>query len=222
MMMKVWAATYLLLGLGGLPSSAQASLDADAIDHSRTVICIPDQTMDTVLSYYVGSGEHPFCMNGGTCKENFAEDPEYPCDCPPGLAGPHCEFKQGAVPECQLNCYNGGTCQAGLKYPGETIFHQADIELQYCICPEGYYGQRCEVEGKRCGNSHCFNGGSCVSIEREDGTFTDHCDCTTAGNDLVAYAGRFCQSPSSAFCSRFSDHNGKHFCVNGGTCRGNS
>ena len=213
--MKAWGAAILLVGRL-LPGTMAAT-----VDHTHTVVCIPDNHVDTVLSYYVNSDEHPFCMNGGTCKQDFEQQRDFPCDCPAGLTGPHCEFEEGLEPECELTCYNGGYCQAGIKYPDETMF-QSNKDLQYCVCPEGYYGQNCEVEGKRCGSSHCFNGGSCVQIEQQDGTVTDHCDCTDAGDDKVSYAGRFCQSPSTIFCSAFEDHNGKHFCVNGGQCRSGS
>lgn len=221
-MRSCWSAAILLVG-GLLPDTQASMAAASSIDdrHSQTVICIPDNPVDTVLSYYLSSGEHPFCMNGGTCKTDFAQDPESPCDCPPGLTGPHCEFEEGIVPQCELDCYNGGRCQVGIKYPDETIF-ESNRDLQYCICPEGYYGRTCEVEGKQCGAAHCFNGGSCVKIEQKDGTVTDHCDCTDAGDDEVSFAGRFCQSPSTVFCSKFEDYNGKHFCVNGGQCRGDS
>lgn len=194
---------------------------AQQMDHSQTVVCIPEHPIDTVLGYYTSSGEHPFCMNGGKCKEKFQDDPEFPCDCPESLTGPHCEFEKGIVPECELDCFNGGTCQIGIKYPDETIF-RSNRDLQYCICPEGFYGKRCEVQGKRCGKSHCLNGGSCVKIEQENGRITDHCDCSTAGDDTTAFAGRFCQSASTVFCSKFSGHDGKHFCVNGGECRSDS
>jgi len=207
---------YAVALIGGLLHLAWAD---QTIDQSQTVICIPDKRVDSVLSYYVSSSEHPFCMNGGTCKEGFEQDPDFPCDCPAGLTGPHCEFEEGIVPTCELDCFNGGRCQAGIKHASETMF-QSDLDLQYCICPEGYYGKRCEVEGKQCGVAHCFNGGSCVQIEQNDGTVTDHCDCSTAGDDKTSYAGRYCQSSSSVFCSKFSDtHDGKHFCVNGGECR---
>ena len=211
--------------------------------HDHPVICLPDKTVDTVLSYYVGADEHPFCMHGGTCKDNFADDPHFPCDCPEGFAGPHCEFVHGQVPDtCDLACANGGQCQVGFKYVGQAFLKPIEDDdpqnsttitasstdptsQQYCICPEGFYGDYCQVQGERCGASHCFNGGSCVTIAHGDGTVTDHCDCTTAGTadddggKQEAYAGRFCQSVSTAFCARFADqHNGQDFCVNGGTC----
>ena len=131
--MKAWGAAILLVGRL-LPGTMAAT-----VDHTHTVVCIPDNHVDTVLSYYVNSDEHPFCMNGGTCKQDFEQQRDFPCDCPAGLTGPHCEFEEGSIiPECSMECFNGGTCQAGAKLHTKVQSGQSPYDLEYCICPEGY------------------------------------------------------------------------------------
>jgi len=173
------------------------------------------------LAPYKYTGANAFCMNDGTCKPTYQETPRDPCNCPDGLTGPHCEFEEGQVPECTLNCFNGGECQAGIQSYRQTVF-LSNQDLQYCVCKEGYYGLLCEIEARPCGEQHCFNGGSCVVTQREDGTVQEYCDCTVASGNETAYAGRYCQSQSTSFCSRFPDHNGQSFCTNGGSCKGDS
>jgi EGF-like domain len=208
-------------------------------EENGVTMCIANSsgTIDPILAEYISSGHNPFCLNHGTCKETFMETPEFPCNCPEGLTGPHCEFEDGSIlPECSMECFNGGTCQAGVKLHTQLQDKEATIQskydLEYCICPEGYYGHNCEVQGKKCGNAHCFNGGSCVEMKPNNKNATTsgvafatepqsmgYCDCTTAGDGEKSFGGRFCQSEATSYCSKFVDHNGKSFCVNGGTCR---
>jgi EGF-like domain len=212
-----------------LVAAAQTEENDDRIPDGVTM-CI-DADIDPILAEYISSGHNPFCLNHGTCKDTFMDTPEFPCNCPEGLTGPHCEFEEGSlVPECSMDCFNGGTCQAGVKLhtqvlqDGALVPIQSQYDLEYCICPEGFYGHNCEVQGKKCGNAHCFNGGSCVEMSKNNATTTvvestGYCDCTTAGDEKKSFAGRFCQSEATSYCSKFVDHNGKPFCVNGGTCR---
>ena len=138
------------------------------------------------------------------------------------LAGPHCEFQSDMVPECSLDCKNGGECVLGLTSPNQQhdlvhLFSNMD-EFQRCECPAGYGGKLCDVPRIQCGSHHCFNGGSC--LERFDGeTKKFHCDCSSATGDDFFYAGRFCQYQSTSVCTSKESENGELFCVNGGTCR---
>jgi hypothetical protein len=217
-----------------LVAAAQQQGDDDRIPNHVTM-CIANSSgaIDPILAEYISSGHNPFCLNHGKCKETFMETPEFPCDCPEGLTGPHCEFEEGSlIPECSMDCFNGGTCQNGVKLHTQVQDNEESIQskhdLQYCVCPDGYYGHNCEVQGKKCGNAHCFNGGSCVEMPTKNNVTgsvfvaeeaTGYCDCTTAGDESKLFGGRFCQSEATAYCSKFVDHNGKSFCVNGGTCR---
>lgn len=53
-----------------------------------------------------------------------------------------------------------------------------------------------------------------------DGITRHQCDCSTAETVNSNYAGRFCQYESTSFCTKEENQNGRLFCVNGGTCKG--
>ena len=163
-----------------------------------------------------------YCVNG-SCKAQFEATPTTPCNCNDGWEGPSCEYASGEAPNCDLDC-NTGKCHIGKKeYSLQTnMFVPSDEDHQYCVCPKGFQGPHCEIEGAQCGNEHCFNGGTCLVKELSSGKNEHFCDCSTAFTDDLAYAGEFCEHESSAFCTRLPDHNGQSFCVNGGTCKGES
>lgn len=163
-----------------------------------------------------------YCVNG-SCKSQFEATPASPCVCNPGWEGPRCEYASGEAPNCDLDC-NTGKCRIGKKeYSQQTnMFVPSDEDHSYCVCPKGFQGENCEIEGAPCGSEHCFHGGTCLVKERNDGTVEHFCDCSSAFTEDVAYAGEFCEAESTAFCTRLPDHNGQSFCVNGGTCKGES
>jgi delta-like protein len=108
-----------------------------------------------------------FCVNGGECNRFGTQ-----CDCSPGFEGPHCEFKKGSVPVCDLQCENSGECQLGLpKEPND--FHDlknlyltntsTTEDAMHCICPPGFGGKLCTAQKDKCGSEHCYHGGTCVS-----------------------------------------------------------
>lgn len=137
--------------------------------------------------------------------------------------GIHCEFKKGTVPECTLDCNNGGECMVGINNADEVHdlahFYDNAEEFMHCKCPEGWGGALCEVARQECGSHHCYNGGTCLQHTDSDGQTKHRCDCTTANGDDYSYAGRFCQYQSTSFCTKKEDENGQLFCVNGGTCK---
>lgn len=169
------------------------------------------------------SGQDPiYCVNGA-CKSHFLVTPTHPCTCEEGFVGPHCEYKAGEAPNCDLDC-NSGTCRVGkVEYSRErSVFVPTVDDHQYCICQQGSYGPQCEFKGEKCGVEHCYNGGSCVERLEPNGSIASFCDCSTAVTERVSYGGEFCEAESSAFCTRLPDHNGQQFCVNGGACKGES
>jgi hypothetical protein len=123
---------------------------------------------------------------------------------------------------CTLECENDGRCQFGIKTyemaSYQTFWENSTDDSMHCLCPKGFFGLHCEVEGQECGNHHCFNGGMCVQVESE-GSIDFNCDCTSANTEYKSYAGRFCQYESSSFCVKNTDPNGQAFCVNGGECK---
>lgn len=163
-----------------------------------------------------------FCTNRGTCKDGF-EERVHPCNCPSGHRGPHCEFDTGYVPECDLQCENGGECNLGIKDYDTAIHNQFwalhDGSFQYCDCPEGFFGHTCEVAGEPCGEDTCFNGAHCIETVHSDNQVDFTCDCSTANTEETSYAGEFCENEASTFCSKGDDQNGQLFCTNGGTCK---
>jgi hypothetical protein len=121
-----------------------------------------------------------------------------------------------------------------------TTSNEADSfsSMQYCSCLDGFNGPLCELKNLPCGDGYCYNGGTCVEVSavaldtaRAAATNQTaiissksfHCDCTTAGDETtIAYAGESCEFPLTTLCSEGLDTNGRHFCVNGGTCKGES
>lgn len=157
-----------------------------------------------------------FCLNGGACRDGLPADTLEPCDCPPDLQGPHCEFEKGVVPDCSRHlCYNDGQCVAGLKHWNEQV--ASTDAMMFCVCAEGYYGEHCEYEEKPCGDDHCRNGGTCVTVEAEDGQSYEYCDCTSSGDGTHPFAGAYCENGATSTCAH--DQNGHNFCTNGGLCR---
>uniref|UniRef100_A0A7S1Y5A0 Protein kinase domain-containing protein n=1 Tax=Grammatophora oceanica TaxID=210454 RepID=A0A7S1Y5A0_9STRA len=164
------------------------------------------------------TNEEHFCVNGGICNTQYPQFGTM-CECEEGYDGPHCEFKSGAVPDCNLNC-GVGHCVLGIRDPSEIhdIGHlfQQEGGVMHCVCPPGNSGSRCEISTQSCGEHECFHGGTCLSKEKDGQTY-HHCDCSSAHTETLSYAGRFCQYESTSTC--FDDpQNGKVFCVNGGTC----
>lgn len=165
--------------------------------------------------------EGSFCANRGECRPGF-EDAPHPCSCGEGYRGNHCEFDLGFVPDCDLDCENGGACNLGIKDYDTAVYNAFwathDGNFQFCECPEGYFGNECQVEGEKCGDSHCFNGAACLQTLDSDGKTTYQCDCRAANDNEKSYGGEYCQAESTTFCTKNPDHNGHLFCVNGGTC----
>lgn len=137
------------------------------------------------------------------------------------------DYPTGEIPECTMKCQNGGHCKLGIKnykvaeFGYQTFWKNSTNDFMHCMCPEGFFGLECEVESQECGEHHCFNGGTCVTVgtEIEGGIVDHHCDCTSARTEEKSYAGRFCQYESSNFCDKTLGPNGLEFCVNGGTCK---
>jgi len=166
------------------------------------------------------SAGEKFCVNGMECKPDWHKTPLHPCKCGSEYTGPHCEFKKGTVPECNMTCHNGGACRLGiqnlqlarLEYQD---FWQSQVNAMHCECPEGFFGTQCDIKAEVCGDKHCFNGAKCVPGKLGK----MHCDCSYANTPMASYAGRWCQYQSSTFCEKAQDADGHTFCVNGGTCK---
>lgn len=206
------------------------SLSGDAIPDDELFCDCSDASHDDIS--YVGKyceqqgaqacdqdGEF-FCLNGATCKDDF-ETKQRPCECLDGYRGLHCEFETDSVPECDLRCENSGLCELGIKdYETAlyTEFWATDEGYMHCTCADGFFGNQCEVGGEKCGPAHCFNGAACLETISMADVTTYSCDCLTAANTESSFAGDYCQSESTSFCTKTVNQNGHLFCTNGGTC----
>jgi hypothetical protein len=144
--------------------------------------------------------------------------------------GYHCEFKHGQVPDCTLDCQNGGECVVGLASPSEADYmsHRwslTDIEEHMrCVCPPGFGGEFCEAPAEQCGEDGiCLHGSKCVTtvqtIANGKVHTQNHCDCTQATDDQGnLYAGKFCEHEATVMCS---DDDWNLFCTQGGVCKTN-
>lgn len=164
-----------------------------------------------------------FCVNGGWCKSNYQNYPRRPCHCGTDYDGPHCEFENGSIPDCTMQCNNGGVCRLGIHGVSPSSeeflydFFEKHDNYQYCECSVGFKGTNCEVASSKCGAHHCFHGGECVTV-RENGSNKHHCDCSRAATKDGSYAGQYCQYEAENFCDKMATENGQLFCVNGGVC----
>lgn len=172
----------------------------------------------------------PFCVNSGTCKANWIQYPDQPCQCLATNSGPHCEFYVGEAPStCSLGCRNGGKCALGssswqLYYRNQGPQWTNPLDLEHCVCPTGYTGTLCELLGAPCGDGRCHNGGTCVLTSQADGSNNYVCDCSTAktSSGVAAYAGQYCEHEATSFCTQSTYQSSSQFCVNGGTCSSDS
>ncbi|XP_050730772.1 protein crumbs-like isoform X2 [Eriocheir sinensis] len=87
----------------------------------------------------------------------------------------------------QEECVNGGFCSS-------------PAEVYSCSCPEGFEGERCEVNIDECVGHQCLNGASCV-----DGISQYTCSCQPG------YTGQWCEEDI--------DECAANPCQNGGECR---
>jgi hypothetical protein len=84
-------------------------------------------------------------------------------------SGASCEFRANEIPECTLECDNGGMCQLGLHVPFNDLDHlyltntSNPEDFMHCVCPEGYGGKTCSIPTDQCGEFHCYHGGTCLS-----------------------------------------------------------
>jgi hypothetical protein len=163
-----------------------------------------------------------FCGENGVCNPDGGV---VSCTCTGGFVGDHCEYEQSAVPDCDLNCDNGGACRLGpLDLPDdldytENFWHGSTEKdnAMHCECADGYFGLLCERSSQPCGDKHCFNGALCVEHINPDQTMDFYCNCTAANTVSANFAGKHCQYEAVGFCD-FGGQPGQLFCVNDGEC----
>ncbi len=126
------------------------------------------------------------CKNGGILRNTTGMT--Y-CQCPSGLAGKACEFRD----LCKKGvCNNGASC--------ETI---SSTQFQ-CFCTNGYYGENCEVFNP-CTFKPCRNGGQCKNLTETD--YECMCSYGYFGKNCTRYnpcSSGPCQN--NAGCQNMSDY----------------
>jgi len=173
--------------------------------------------------WYALTSSRWFCTNRGKCVDN-EDDVTKKCECESGYFGLHCEYDQNEI--CSLQCENGGVCKSGAKdYKSlmqaglnlNEFVGGNNIEGEFCVCPKGYDGVRCELENHtKCGAGICFNGGMCMEEVDFKGDVSEYyCDC-----DCTEIAGKYCQhNEGVSMCPYPEDHNpSAYYCANGGFC----
>ena len=173
-----------------------------------------------------------FCIEG-TCNVDAigGEGGQPMCSCNEGFGGEHCQYAKGTVPECSLECQNGGHCVLGelpdttttnvdlanvYHFGGAPVVAENKQDQQHCLCRDGYDGELCQRKIESCGEGQCLWGAQCIEKIGTDGSPHYHCDCASAEADV---AGQYCQYEKTALCG-VSEFDGKNmFCTNGGTCK---
>eukprot|EP00538_Stauroneis_constricta_P001258 CAMPEP_0119551604 /NCGR_PEP_ID=MMETSP1352-20130426/4808_1 /TAXON_ID=265584 /ORGANISM="Stauroneis constricta, Strain CCMP1120" /LENGTH=306 /DNA_ID=CAMNT_0007597689 /DNA_START=279 /DNA_END=1199 /DNA_ORIENTATION=- len=131
--------------------------------------------------------------------------------------------------DCNLFCYNHGTCVHGRGQFGSYIqvldeateqaeeeqeldlfaeedAHKKHIDGMYCQCPMGYTGLQCEIKLSDCPQSHkCSNGHDCRrgKVNKKDGRTFFHCECDVEETDFTLHekdVAKYCDHISRIFC----------------------
>ena len=170
------------------------------------------------------------------CSQAYDVDSKY--------AGRYCQYKSTSL------CFEENTQHDSVDAKF-CVHHGTCKDDGSCDCPSGWTGQFCEsrtsetdqssgnkhdtntysdsvgtdFDFERCGETFCFNGGTCVQIEhlQSSGSLVidAHCDCSTAFDESYLYAGMSCEFPSTQICSipeGGDSLEGGSFCTNHGAC----
>jgi hypothetical protein len=94
------------------------------------------------------------------------------------------------------------------------IFNETHSDFEHCVCPEGFYGIRCEYEVEECSETHvCFHGSTCRETASGSSCVCEDSDHLTAGLFCEFFATEDCDE---SLAPSPSDYRG--FCTNGGLC----
>ncbi|KAL7439402.1 hypothetical protein ACHAXM_006654 [Skeletonema potamos] len=195
-------------------------------EHEGTSYCEPGLDQDQKDS---------FCANGGTCISD-PQNRHEGCICPEGWVGDLCDIEGDVEPPCDLQCENGGSCRLGVKGYKDSydemnlaVYQTKHEDGEYCSCPNGYTGVRCEVDINHCHSNDgteehfCLNGVPCAPDEPAlDGVTKEFaCQCDRGTDEISQMlVGRFCEYAVTEFCTKDDHTRHSHtFCTNGGKCK---
>ena len=138
---------------------------------------------------------------------------------PPGGLPYNDDHEDGVitVENCPLNCLHNSTCTLNAAVAGVVGESSQTASTEWsCECPSGFQGDLCEQQDDEdlCGEDSCKHGSECIQISESEYM----CDCTIAYTDDLYYAGKYCQFPSTIFCTEPDHPEGRQFCVNEGSC----
>ena len=124
---------------------------------------------------------------------------------------------QPSIPDCQLDCANGGYC-AFVSEDEDVLMHifATGGMIQRCVCQPGFNGLACENKVEQCllPDLKCYNGAPCSPLPGLDNEY--FCDCSYS--DMVSnFAGAMCRNPATSYCGN-GNIKSRSFCTNGGLC----
>lgn len=113
------------------------------------------------------------CRGGACFPQVINNRPDYYCSCYTAFSGTNCEI--GIDNPCAGNpCLNNGICDIDYTKPGAFM----------CLCPAGYFGQKCETYLSACAGNQCQNNGICIP-NAQNTNYT--CKCQPG------FFGEFCE-----------------------------
>ncbi|CAI5455806.1 unnamed protein product [Caenorhabditis angaria] len=133
------------------------------------------------------------CKNGGTCQD---ADGQYFCHCENGFEGVHCESF------AELTTSTVSPTSAVLELPEENDLTCDDCQNgancldaetgPLCICPNGFFGSKCDQKYNKCSSMTCPTGQNCVHQFTGSQNISALCSCNTGR------FGKSCELETSA------------------------
>jgi hypothetical protein len=153
-------------------------------------------------------GNKDYCLHHGLCKEG--DKLQQGCDCNSGWTGNNCQLKILELIDGIGDGNGDGDGDDNDPFDNWIAASDDDNPIDNLIASSS---------SDVCGDTHCYNNGSCVQTERLDSdgipSLSFSCDCSTAHDEKYLYAGTSCEFPSTDLCL---EGDGSDFCVNHGSC----
>jgi hypothetical protein len=153
-------------------------------------------------------GNKYYCLHHGVCKEGDKLQ-QQGCDCNSGWTGKNCQLKILELID-GIDDISDGDGDDNDPIDNWIASSDDDDPIDNLIVASS---------NDVCGDTHCYNNGSCVQTEKLDSdgipSLSFSCDCSTAHDEKYMYAGTSCEFPSTDLCL---EGDGSDFCVNHGSC----
>jgi len=159
-----------------------------------------------------------YCLNNGICSDDDGK-----CICHDGFEGRFCQ---------NLAAGNNSNKEISYNNNGNNNFDKSNNNVDKIENSNNNYLLNSEEQQEQqlCGDQPCQHGSICIDLSTLGGSFIMGdsknnnkrymCDCSSMNkvSTDVAFAGKYCEVPSTSICSKKDDFNGKQFCTNYGTC----